>query len=909
MRRCLVAINAIAMLLCFFCPARSQTNLGRILGEVTDQSGAILAGATVTVTDVQRGTSRTLTTDAAGEYSAPGLIPGTYTVRAEAAGFATVEHQKVVVEVGQDVRVDLSLQVGSQQQEVIVSGETPMMNTSSATMGGVLENQPIAELPISGRNYLFLLQTRPGIQTTPGGGANSYVTSGLRQSAQNYMLDGLFDTNLNTGALVTGGTNTAGGPDQANLVPLDAIQEVNLIENPKVEYGWKAGAVINVGLKSGTNSIHGTAYAFGNNDALNARNPFLTPAQPKQSVDLEQFGASIGGPIKKDRLFYFGTYEGQRYSVVAPRAAQAPTTEFLTGPSATANSLPAAIAAMNALGQPVNQLSLNLAGCTNNGATSGANISCNAASGLFGNATANSAITSNFPTTGGSDNFIIKTDYTLNEHNSLHGEYYYGNGTFVAQTGSLDQPYWELNIHARSQVVRAVWAWAPNSAWVNEARFGYDRIFQWALPEDCSSGVNGAPNYAAAGFVTGVQLNALTCGLPTISITGFTNLGTAPAGYSSGWYPQGVDSVSYTRGKHLIKFGGEFRLNNYNATNSGGLKGTLSFGTTAAFTTPTTATPLEDFLAGQLSSGTVLLGNPQRTITWQSYAGFVQDDWRVTSRITLNLGLRYEVQTPIWDEVNKELGDFSPGSATGLVQQSGGALTKTDYNNVMPRLGIAWDVTGKGTTILRAGAGIYYVSDIAQWVFSAITPYSTPTGATLYLANGTTIQGPGNMNTGSLAVPGPTLTANWKVNNPIFGTVLSTSTLKCGNGISPNPSPCSIGGVAPDIHAPYATEWNLAVQHAFTKSLTLEVAYVGNHGTDLYFMKDLNQPAPGIKNGTGVNGSAEQIRRPYYNQYPYLGQVKWLNNQDTSNFAGLESTLTQRMAHGLLLTAGYTYSH
>jgi hypothetical protein len=905
MRKLLLAVGLLC-LVSSFVPAFAQTNLGRIIGALTDQTGAAIQGATVTVTDVQRGASRALTTDNAGTFVAPGLIPGTYTVRAEASGFTTTERRDVLVQVGQDTRVDLSLQVGAQTQVVTVTEEVPLMNVSNATLGGVLETQTLAELPVSGRNYLFLLQTRPGIQTTPGGGANSYNTSGIRQSGQNYMFDGMFNTNINTGALVTGGTNTAGGPDQANLVPLDAIQEVNVIMQPKVEYGWKPGAVINVGIKSGTNALHGTAYAFGNHDALNARNPFLLPTQPKQSVALKQFGSSVGGPIKKDKLFYFGNYEGQRYSVVSPRTAQAPTTQFIAGN--TSSSLPAAIADLNSRAVPVNQLSLNLAGCTNNGLTNGSTITCNPANGIFGNSTSSSAIASNFPTTGGSDNFIIKLDYNLNDHNSLHGEYYYGDGNFDAQTGPLTQPYWRSDLHARSQVIRTVWAWIPNSAWVNEARFGFDRIAQWSLPGDCTPGVNGAPDYAAIGLVTGVTITPAACGLPPLTISGFTTMGTSNAGNLAGWYPQVVDSISYTRGNHVFKFGGELRLNHYNAENASGTKGTLSFGTTAAFIG---ATALEDFLAGINSNGTLIVGDPKRDISWQSYAGFVQDDWRVTPKVTLNLGLRYEVQTPIWHEVNHLLGNFDPTSATGLVQQSGGALSKTDFNNLAPRLGVAWDVTGKGTTVIRAGAGIYYTSDIAQWVFSAITPHTNPTGAQLFLANGTSVSGPGTMNNGNVAVTGSALTANWNVNTPIFGSLPQTgSTLKCGNGISPNPSPCNIGAVDPNIHGPYVTNWNLTIQHAFTTNLTWEIGYVGNHGTGLYFMQDVNQPTPGVRNTSGSPGSSlEQIRRPYYSQFPYLGQIKWLNNQDVSNFSGLQTTLSSRGWHGLTYTAAYSFGH
>ena len=255
-------------LLLFCSPAFAQLNLGRILGSVTDQTGGEIAGATVTVIDVARGINRPLTTDAAGEYNAPSLIPGTYTVRAEAKGFKTTERPNVLVEVGTDVRVDLTLQPGEQTQTITVTESVPLINTTNAQIGGVLENQVISELPINGREFEKLLIYRPGVRAN---GLDIYV-NGNRADNNMWLLDGLDDYNLiSSSGPIAGGQS---GFDQATILPVDAIQEVNVIQAPTAEYGWKVASENNVGLKSGTNAIHGTATAFGRDASLDARNSF-----------------------------------------------------------------------------------------------------------------------------------------------------------------------------------------------------------------------------------------------------------------------------------------------------------------------------------------------------------------------------------------------------------------------------------------------------------------------------------------------------------------------------------------------------------------------------------------------------------------------------------------------------------
>jgi hypothetical protein len=333
-------------------PVFAQLNLGQISGTLTDSSGSVVPNATVTVTDVARGVTRALTTDSTGQYSAPSLAPGTYTVRAEATGFSTTVRQGIDVGVGQELRIDISLQPGQQTQTVVVTGTPPIINTTSSVISTTLESKAINELPLSGRLYTKLLDYTPGVAGRPGGNTPTYSSNGAGTMANMWMLDGVDDVNQFAASGPLFGATTSA--DELTILPLDSIQEVNVIANPRAEFGWEQGAVVNVGLKSGTNTLHGTAYAYGRYTGWDAASPYLGPL-PKATDEFKQFGASIGGHIIKDKLFYFGSYEGFRYTVGAPNIVQAPSSLSLGGDPT--NSLPDAIKDLKANGITPNQLS------------------------------------------------------------------------------------------------------------------------------------------------------------------------------------------------------------------------------------------------------------------------------------------------------------------------------------------------------------------------------------------------------------------------------------------------------------------------------------------------------------------------------------------------------------------------
>jgi hypothetical protein len=504
---------------------------------------------------------------------------------------------------------------------------------------------------------------------------------------------------------------------------------------------------------------------------------------------------------------------------------------------------------------------------------------------------------------------VAKVDYHLSPRQSISGMYFFGNNSGTVEDFPELQDRWRSKIHTRAQVVGGSWIFTPSARWVNEARFGYNRLYQPTLPGDLNT---PASSY---GLNTGVS-GPFTGGLPRIGFAGyfFPGLGGFkwPKFQGPDSLTQFIDHVSYTAGKHALKFGGSVHRNGVNGGAFGNARGSITFlgGVALAPTaaTPDGSTQLEDFLAGDPFKASVLSGDPTRHSHSWSYAAFLQDDWRVSRTLTVNLGLRYEFNSVIKEE-HDLLGNFDPNLGIVQVGKQIGSAYNSNGKNFAPRFGFAWDISGKGTTVIRGGGGLTY--EFVNWqAFLAFNNSfglpSVPTGAVI---SGTGTANPvtagGTITAGNLAIP-PT-PPQWDSNTPLYGD-LGNTTINCDpNGAGP----CAIMGVNRNLTTPYVWNWNLNIQHAFAPNLTLEVGYVGNHGANLTGIRDINQAALGIDYSPvcNVDPNCEQDSRPFNAKFPYLSNIFQMGNFYRSNYNGLQATLTSRNFHGLSMVAGYTYAH
>ena len=957
----LLLVGIVAVLL-NVAPAFSQGSSGRILGTVTDSSGGVVAGATVTVLDVDRGTSRVLTTDDAGAYNAPNLTPGNYTVRGEAKGFKRIERQNVVVEVSHEYRIDLTLQPGEQTQTVTVTEAVPLVETTNATMGGTLENADIIDLPLNGRDYQNLLALRPGVQLYPGGGPWTQSGNNTRPDTSVWMIEGVINVNpfdarpiVNTPSPFT---------DGATILPVDAIQEFNVMENPKAEWGWKTGAIVNVGIRSGTNSLHGTGYAFGRYQGWDARNYFNIVPSPdgtscalgptvfcKQTpIELKQFGGTGGGAIKKDKLFYFGGYEGLRDQIQVPFGIPMPSVQAITGGD-PANSMVDAINAVHLSTASLSTVSLKLL-CPN---AVGYNFATPFAGPCSGGFTPdvgpNHFFLSAFPIINRSDNGVGKIDWHANDKNQITGTMVIGFYDAVGEDRPFSNALFEDVSPIRAWTNVDSWVYTPSSNVVNEMRFGYNR---WSFAFN-NVDINRLADGNGYPINTGVTVPG---GMPTIEVQPFLAggadlLGTndnRPQNSTPNPYYNFLDSISWLRGKHALKFGGEFSHIEADAATFNEGRGKIFFNGGAAFSG---STALEDFFAGQPSSALLEVGDPRRAATWMVAAGYIQDDIRVNPKLILNVGMRYEYFTPMHMK-NDAWASFEPNQ--GLVQQGAPGLPTLwsgDHTGFEPRLGFAYDLTGKGTTVIRAGGSLLretwplntFLNPQGLQNDPAANPAAVGTAAILQCAGsgiacpatpgGTNALGVANLGPGALnwnAAPG---TAG------VFGS--GASALSCGDGIANagepsgfDASPCDVAGINKNLFTPFVVTYTLSVQHQIGTNLSVEVAYVGNRGYQLLNFRDINQPLPGAAycfpnnpslrtaaqnadacKGVGAAGlpvgsgtvQAIQEARPFFAKYPYLGFINQISNASYSRYNSVQVSITKRMSHGLSFVTGYTYGH
>jgi hypothetical protein len=849
--------------------AQAQSISGRITGVITDPAGAVIRKATVTATNQGTGAARRATTDQDGFYVLPELPVGLYELKVEGGGFAPAMWTRVKVDVGAETRVNVTLTLQAKEAEVNISAESPLVQPDSSALFEVVDNKQVNELPINGRDFrrltMLTLGTAPRSQR---GSLGSFTVNGQREKANIFLIDGVDnnDSFRNQPSFNQGGVT--GAP--ATLFPIDALGEFNIQTQGAAEYGRNSGAIINIVVKSGTNQFHGSAYDFLRNDDLDARNFFercLTPncsGGGKQEFRNNNFGGVLGGPIIKNRTFFFGGYEGQREFVFSPGLVRVPNAADLA--SARAQNV--------ALGRAENPLSRNLLG-------------------LFPTPTDPNTAGNNYsfaaPNRNDSDNFVVKIDHHLSDRLDLSGRYVFGDGSqqFPLTSGSGSPlPRYQTFVPTRIQLFGLNLTQVLNPRLINESRAGYNRYVQFFTPLDAITPPDSVTTAATTGLVTGAQ----SPGLPTITVNGFVSLGAptnVPRGrFSSGY--QFTDNLTLTSGAHTFKFGGEYRRTIINSVNDVNARGLLNFNSPATTTASLGAPPrppasaavnsLADFLAGVPSSGTTLLRGATRRDTFTNNFGFfAQDDWKLTPRLTLNYGLRYEYLGLFKDEGDR-LSNFVPGTGTGLVQvgtQGLPDLYKTDRNNFGPRFGFAYDVTGKGRTVLRGAYGFYY---------------DTPSQDFFLLQN---------FQSGGPASPAtnPLPSLNVFNSGPVaFGPNVSIF----GNATAPT-TPFAIFAVDLNLRTPYIQNYNLNVQQELRPGMVMQVGYVGSRGTKLFRLRDINQASPGL-------AATRQSRRPFNAQFPQFSFINYLETSANSNYNAFQTSLKQRLSRGLNFSLDYTFS-
>lgn len=860
----------LTLLMMFAAALMAQTFRGTILGTVTDSSGAVVSGAKITVHNQATGLDRSTESSADGSYSVPELPIGTYSVSISSPGFRTSVTNGVAVDVSAERRVDAQLSTGQVSQVVEVSSETlPLVETTSAVLGGTLTTKAIENIPVNGRDYTKLIYLNPGVSGSPDqisdspGSFGTFSMNGSRGRSNNFLLDG---TDMNDGFRNDPAINEAGVfGDPATILPIDAVAELRVLSNYEAEYGRNSGAVVNIVTKSGTNNWHGSGLDYFRDGQLGARNFFNFASQPKDPFQNQQFGGSLGGPIIKNRTFFFVNYEGQREFGAQAGQSCVPFPQQIAA-DAAANGAPnpviANLLARNPYPTP------NIQGVTFDPTNAGFDTGCPTGPNLSTSTRFKNRV----------DSMIAKIDHNFNSNNLLTGRYYFGDSDqsfpFAQLAGGL-LPGFNTTTPTRVQLVSLSYVKVVNTQQVNEARLGWNRFAEGFFPED--------NNFDPASIGLNTGTSPFDFGLPKISVGTFSVIGASPGvprnRVDTNWHF--IDNYSWKFGRNDVKFGFEYRRTTIRLVQDSNFRGKLGFSS------------LSDFLAGLPSSGSQAQGNTLRHSAENSEAVYVQDSFRWTPRLTVNLGLRWDYFGVVSEKNDLFYRFDAPTDSLLQVGAAGGPsqLYNPDHTNFGPRIAFAYDLTGKGKTVLRGGWGLFYDA-FSQDAFLAHLPF-----------NCTFCPGPTYAGIGPAAISFASVT----------GAALSP-----GAPVFANASPLdSFFGVAPNIRSPYVQNYNVNIQHQLSNNAVLQIGYVGSKGNKLFRFRDINQPgqaaitAADTACGTPPNcpipgfDAGSNVPRTFPNFF-------FINQQEstaTSIYNGLQTSLHVTGWHRFSSQVNYVWSH
>ena len=856
MKRTLRGLIALVAVFSMHAPdVSAQVDRATLTGIVRDPSDAVIPQAQVTVTNIANGVAAKTTTNNEGTYLVMNLLPGQYLVQAEMTGFQRFE-QTIALEIGARSRLDISLPVGAIGEMVTVSGVTPLLSTESAALGTVVNSDEMQKLPLAIRNWDDLMAMVPGVQsdryTEQAGGTSAGRTGGVsvhgnRSLQNNFLLDGVANNSFST--------NVQELTTQISRPSVDAISEFKVITSPyAAEYGWAPGASIVVNTKSGTNAIRGTAYDFFRNDSLDTINYFAKAAnQPKPTNKQNQFGGNLGGPIKRNRIFFFGDYEGTRIQQGVLRTGRVLTPAEKSGifASAIRDPLTGLPFANNTI--PANRIdpvAAQVAALLPDANTTGGN-----------NFIRQPNVEDN------SDRFLGRVDMHLTDNDTVFARYIWSDrfryvpGFLGGILDGTSTSAWGKN-YLKSNGVVGGWTKVLGSNLVNEARISYARGTndgtQDPFGEDGNAqiGLKGIPaNPVVLGGVTGMDIAGhIRIGSPNF-MPKFQHTNQV----------QWIDTLSWVKGRHQLKFGADLMLPMSNEYfDVAPTRGNMSF--TAQYT----GNAFADFMLGyvqraQLTNVFVV------TQQLHSQSFFGQDDWRVSDKLTVNLGLRYDYMTPAVEKDNR-MANFEPAGAGALVFAKDGsiedrALVNPDRNNFAPRIGAVYKVTDR--TIVRGGYGMFYNQ------FERI-------GSEDQLA----LNPPGLMNIDITAPGSPSTT-------PVFfmrdgfpanfldpsNIVLSRLLIRTSDRNNPRTMVQQVSG---------------GVEQQVGRDFVASVDLIGSTTDNLAVLRNLNQNLPGTRDANGAL------------PYPAFGNVQWREMVGEASYMGVDLSFEKRMSKGYSYRASYT---
>jgi hypothetical protein len=817
--------------------AWAQTFRGSISGSVVDSSSAAIPAADVQAVNKATGLAFDTVSSAGGEFLLPNLPLGLYTVTIKKEGFQSQKIDGVEVAVSRTTNLQAKLGVAQQATMVEVSASAATLETTSSTLASVVGPRQVQDMPMNGRDFRQMLKLNPGVSP-----ASSSV-NGMRTSGNNYQIDGADNNDAfhNTSAVNQGGVAGIAG----TLLPVEAIDQFSVVTNASADFGRNGGSNVNLVIKSGTNGFHGSAYYFNRNEYFSAYSPFQNPDTTKKRVMRnDQWGFSVGGPIVKNKLFYFTTFEGQKAIARLSLLATHPSSAWVSQ----------ARDVLQRYSIPVSSVATNLLSfwpSRYNGLPASINN-----------------LVAGDQNDYDSYNGILKIDYAMSSRHNLSARYFGGTG---AQTAESGVPYREYFQKAPSRMhnvaVNLNSTLSPRI--VNQLLLGTNFFLQVFNDADTSF------NPIAAGLNTGVPQDGSLGGSPSLRISNFAGASaTQPLGRidTAGHI---TDNLSYTVGRHAFKFGGEYRRANFDIFYDTNKRGSFNFdGTRGPWASDATVSAplraLSDFMAGYLTNNngaTIVRGQLQRDYRQNTFDWWAHDNWQVTNKFNLNFGVRWSYVGPLFD-TRSSITSFQVDKGFVAVGKGGQDLWPKDLNNFAPRLGFAYNAASK--TVIRGSYGFFY--DVPALNFM--------------------VANTGTPNSGSAGIH-----ANPAGPDPVFTITSNGVNIQPGQAIFPaNVTPTNVGafGVSPDFRTPYVQNYNLNIQQQLSSKTVLQVGYVGSKGTKLSLLRSVNPTVGG--------------RRLLASQYPNLGGINILETIANSNYNSLQASLRTTRWKNFTVNANYTFA-